>query len=46
MKYITKEITVRAEFNRNYSDIKKRIVSKMFKSYQSSNSLKEDINVD
>lgn len=37
---------MRVEINRNYSDTKKRIVSKMFKSYQSNNSLKEEINVD
>lgn len=34
MEYLTKEVKMRVEINRNYSDIKKRTVSKMFKSYQ------------
>lgn len=33
------------EINRNYSDIKKRTVSKMFNHTKSSNSLQEEINV-
>lgn len=40
MEYITKEIKMRVEIHRNYSDIKKRIVSKMFKSYQKQNFIK------